>query len=127
MAKLIKRSGIENPNLMSIIYSDNTNEPVYAAINVNVVTVGDEYVWDALELPDFALNNIHNAPKDIKYNVLVAHVIKAYYDDNAMTAIVNNYLLDMGDAKYKSEFDEMQKVRKLAKDTARYIVNTGLF
>ena len=44
-----------------------------------------------------------------------------------MTAIINNYLLDSTDSNYKSEFDSMQAIRKLAKGTARCIIDTGLF
>jgi hypothetical protein len=78
-------------------------------------------------LPDFALNNIHIADLNTKYGVLVAHIVKAYYDDNRTTAILSNYLLDTNNAEYKSEFDELQQIRRMAKDTAKHIIQLNIF
>lgn len=126
MGTLIKRTSKDEPELMTVI-SDN-NELLYAAININVCKTSDcNHEWESVVLPDFALENIHNSPKDIKKNVLIAHIIKAFYDDNAMIAIVNNYLSDMENTHYKREFNEMQKVRKLAKETVNEIINKNLF
>lgn len=126
MAKIIKSNSDKKPELMSVYYSKDNNV-LYAAINLNVTESDSVYYWDELVLPDFALNNIHNAPNDIKYEVLVAHIVKAYYNDNQMTAILSNYLSDMENEKYKAEFDELQKLRKVAKETARLIILKSLF
>jgi hypothetical protein len=125
MAKLIKASGSEMPNIVTVQFVDKI--PVYASINLNIKLEDDKYTWDELVLPDFALENIYTAPPSIKTNVLISHIIKGYYDDNKMTAVINNYLIDMEDPEYKSEFLAMQNVRKVAKDTAKYIVSNGLF
>lgn len=126
MATLVKIKDASEPKLMSIV--KNNDDIVYASINVNICQLSDgTYEWDSLVLPDFALNNIHNAPDDVKYNVLVAHIVKAYYDDNHSTAVLSNYLSDMSNEKYKYEFDELQKVRKLAKTTAREIIRVNIF
>ena len=125
MAKLVKASGAEMPNIVTVKFVDNI--PVYASINLNIVFENDKYVWDSLVLPEFALENIHNAPPKIKTDVLIAHIIKGYYNDNQMTAIINNYLIDSENEEYKSEFLRMQNVRKVAKETSKYIVSNGLF
>ena len=125
MAKLVKASGAEMPNIVTVEFVDNI--PVYASINLNIVFENDKYVWDSLVLPEFALENIHNATPKIKTDVLIAHIIKGYYNDNQMTAIINNYLIDSENEEYKSEFLRMQNVRKVAKETSKYIVSNGLF
>ena len=125
MAKLIKASGLEMPNIITAEFVDQI--PVYVSINLNIKLEDNKYVWDELVLPDFALENIHNASPNIKTDVLIAHIIKGYYDDNQMTAVINNYLIDSENEEYKLEFLAMQNVRKVAKDTAKYIVSNGLF
>ena len=125
MAKLIKASGTEMPSIMTVEYYEN--KPIYAAINLNIVLDDGKYIWDSLILPEFALENIHNAVPAKKTDILIAHIIKGYYDDNKMTAIINNYLIDQEDPEHKSEFLRMQNVRKIAKETAKYIVSNGLF
>ena len=126
MAKLIKSTSDVKPEIMTVYYNED-NIPVYASINLNIVENENMYYWDELVLPDFALENIHNAPNDVKYGVLVAHVIKAYYDDNKMTAILSNYLLDMTDEDHKKEFDTLQNLRKTAKEVSKYIIANSLF
>ena len=126
MATLMKLKDANEPSLMSIGY--DVDDVIYAAINVNICKLTDgTYEWDSLVLPEFALNNIHKADAETKRAVLIAHIIKAYYNDNQMTAIINNYLLDPEDVEHKQEFFEMQKVRKMAKDTARQIIKSKMF
>lgn len=126
MAKLTKGSGETSPSIMTIHQVDD--DIIYASINLNIVALTDgTYVWDKIELPDFALNNIHNADDDTKYSVLIAHIVKAYYNDNQMTAIINNYLLNPEYEAFKNDFDKMQKVRLLAKTTANEIITNNIF
>ena len=126
MAKLTKGIGKESPTVMTI--TKIGNEITYASINVNILQLTDgTYEWDQLELPSFALNNIHNADDDTKYSVLIAHIVKAYYNDNQMDAVINNYLLDQENESYKSEFNKMQKVRATAKSTAKEIITNKIF
>ena len=125
MANLTRSFGSMAPELMTI--ERNGDDMVYASINVNVEQNNGRYEWDELVLPDFALNEIHNADKDIKYSVLIAHIIKAYYNDHQMSAIVNNYIMDTDDEEHKAEFMEMQRIRKLAKDTAKTIIKYNIF
>jgi hypothetical protein len=126
MAKLIKSTGEVLPDIMTI--KKHENNLTYASININIVQNTDgTYDWDCLELPKFAINNIHNANNEIKYGVLTAHIIKAYYNDNQMDAIINNYLLDPENENYKADFNNMQKIRILAKNTAKEIINSNIF
>ena len=125
MARLVKMTGDDKPANMTIEMNNNT--PIFAAINANIEPYGDGYVWDALVLPEFALTNIYNADKATKYKVLVSHIIKAYYTDGDVTAVLANYMVDPDNAKYKTEFDELQACRKMAKNLANNIVNTGMF
>lgn len=127
MATLHKRTGSVEPNILTV-KKDKNNNIVYAAVNNNIVNNEDNtWSWDELELPDYALYNIHVAEDDIKYKVFVAHIIKAYYDANDETAVLSNYLSDPENEKYKIEFDDLQKIRKTAKTISRYIVSNKLF
>lgn len=126
MATLVKCKDTNKPDVLTV-EKNSKDEFAFVSINVNINKVGNEYVWDSLVLPDFALNNIHNADLNTKYGVLVAHIVKAYYDDNRTTAILSNYLLDMNNTEYKSEFDELQQVRRMAKDTAKHIIQLNTF
>lgn len=128
MATLVKMNSSEMPSIMTIVENSDKSIITDASINVNVVELTDgTYEWDQLVLPKFAVNNIHNADDTTKYNVLISHIIKAYYDDNMMTAVLNNYLLDPNDSAHLKEFNAMQKVRRLAKDTAKKIVEDNIF
>lgn len=126
MATLVKCKDDIQPDILTIVKSGDDNY-TFVSINVNIAKTEDGYVWDSLVLPDFALNNIHNADLNTKYGVLVAHIVKAYYDDNRTTAILSNYLSDMNNPEYKSEFDELQQIRRMAKDTAKHIIQLNTF
>lgn len=125
MANLTRGFGSESPEIMTIKKIDDNI--IYASININVENINNRYEWDELVLPEFALNDIHKADKDTKYGVLIAHIIKAYYNDHQMSAIVNNYIMDTEDEDHKAEFMEMQRIRKLAKDTAKQIIRYNIF
>ena len=126
MAKLVKQTGNEKPELMTIKYNDDNI--IYASINVHIIENTDgTYEWDELIIPEFALNKIHNATPKMKYKVLLIHILRAYYDDNDATAILSNYLSNPTDEKYKIEFDELQKCRTLAKNTAKEIIDNNIF
>ena len=128
MATLVKMTDTKEPQLMTVVMSDSdVYDVLYAAININVVRLTDgSYEWDSLVLPDFALDNIYRADLETKRAVLIAHIVKAYYDDNKMTAILNNYLADPTD-EHKQEFEDLQKLRRLAKETVTKIIKNKLF
>lgn len=126
MATLVKCKDTNCPDVLTIVKSNDDNY-TFVSINVNINKVNEEYEWDSLVLPDFALNNIHKADLNTKYGVLVAHIVKAYYDDNRTTAILSNYLSDMNNTEYKSEFDELQQIRRMAKNTAKHIIQLNTF
>jgi hypothetical protein len=127
MAKLVKMTGSEKPELMTIEWNSEDN-PRYAAINTNIIENEDNtYSWDALVLPDFAIKNIHEAEPNTKYKVLLIHILRSYYDDNDATAIMSNYMLDPLNDKYKTEFEQLQACRAFAKNTAKIIIEENIF
>lgn len=125
MATLTRGYGSMSPELMTIERDDDII--LYASINLNIENNNGIYEWDAIVLPEHALNEIHKTDKDTKYSVLIAHIVKAYYNDHQMSAIVNNYIMDTEDEDHKAEFLEMQRIRKLAKDTAKQIIRYNIF
>lgn len=52
------------------------------------------------------------------YENLVAAIVRGRYNDDEMTAIINNYLLDDGNEEHSKEWSEMQLWRKEAKQKA---------
>jgi hypothetical protein len=62
--------------------------------------------------------------KDFNYDSLVDKFIKMAYSDKEMFAIINNYLLDQTDEVALQEFNEMQEIRKEAKELAKHILST---
>ena len=126
MAKLVKMTG-DKPDIMTIKWSSE-NVPTHAAINANIEENEDgTYSWDALVLPEHVVNNIHIAEKQLKYKILIIHIIRAYYDDNDATAILSNYLSEPTKEKYKVEFDKLQKCRSMAKKLAEEIITLEIF
>jgi hypothetical protein len=126
MATLVKKTSATEPDVITV--QTYNGEYIYVAININVRKKTDElYEYDAIVLPEFALNNIHKADYNTKYSVLVSHIIKAYYNDNQAMAIMANYLSDMQNEQYAAEFIEYQRIRKVAKTTAKEITQRNLF
>ena len=58
-------------------------------------------------------------PSGYTYEGLVKAIINIHYTPDEMFAIMNNYLLDPENEKYKDEFIAMQSVRKSAKEYAK--------
>ena len=76
MAKLVKMTGEAAPQIIDTYKDEETNIYLRATININVVKLSDgTYEWDGLVLPDHAVNNIHNVNDELKYSVLIAHII----------------------------------------------------
>jgi hypothetical protein len=59
---------------------------------------------------------------DYNYDGIVNALITIKYSPAAMTAIINNYLLDPNNEDTNKEFIEMQEYRKYAKETAKQIL-----
>ena len=70
----------------------------------------------------FAWREISIRFTNFNYGGLVDALINIKYSPDAMTAIINNYLLDQDNVDAKSEFNEMQAYRKEAKAIAREIL-----
>ena len=133
MGKLVKLNSTQEPQLVTVKKNEQTNDYIYLGINIIVCRLTDgSYEWDCIEIDNGSgffkvVNNIHNSDNEKKYSILITHIIRAYYNDHQMTAIVNNYLLEPENEKYVKEFNDMQKIRKLAKATAKQIIDNNLF
>lgn len=71
------------------------------------------------EHPFFYYRSIMVPRSKVDYGTLVDAIISSEYSDSQMTAIINNFLLDSSN---REEFDEMQKFRKFAKETAKELL-----
>lgn len=56
------------------------------------------------------------------YSDLTAAIIKGRYNDNDMTALINNHLLNDGSEEHEAEWNAMQEWRTGAKKTAKEII-----
>lgn len=66
---------------------------------------------------------IMNGKEEQVYEQLVTTMIRSRYTQNAIEAIINNYLSDMDNEKYKKEFDDMQLFRKECKNNVKALIN----
>ena len=66
---------------------------------------------------------IMNGKEEQVYEQLVTTMIRSKYSQNAIEAIINNYLSDMDNEKYKKEFDDMQLFRKECKNNIKALIN----
>lgn len=67
----------------------------------------------------FSYREVFLKKSQYNYDTLVDVIISSEYSDSQMTAIINNFLLDSSN---REEFDEMQKFRAFAKNTAKEIL-----
>lgn len=80
---------------------------------------------EEVRLPMFAAYAVRVEHPVTRSRVVDAIVTSAYPAD-VMQAIVNNHLLDDGDAEHEAEFFAMQEWRKLAKQTADDVLSVML-
>lgn len=66
---------------------------------------------------------IMNGKEEQVYEQLVTTMIRSKYTQNVVEAIINNYLSDMDNEKYKKEFDDMQLFRKECKNNIKALIN----
>lgn len=84
------------------------------AFDVHIVKEGEneEYKWCEITLPV-------GTPT---YSQLVSAIIHGRYSDDAMQAIINNYLLEDEDSEHQKEWNDMQMWRVEAKRMAKEIL-----
>ena len=92
----------------------------YKAMGIDMVRVP----YDIAEVSPgvFTWREISVRFTNFNYGGLVNALIDLKYSPDAMTAIINNYLLDADDIDAKSEFNVMQEYRKEAKAIAHSIL-----
>lgn len=64
------------------------------------------------------------SPSD--YGSMVSCIIRGKYSEDAVEAILNNYLSDPTNTRYEAEFQQLQKWRAKAKQTARIIIDDAI-
>lgn len=104
------------------VSSQYCDETPKASINGNIVYIPLFVTYDSNN--GFYYYSDYSIYKN-KYNYddLVDEFIKLIYSDKQMFAIINNYLLDPSNETTLNEFNEMQAVRKEAKDLAKDILS----
>lgn len=68
---------------------------------------------------NFRYQSVELEPGIWSYPAIVSAIIKERYPDDAMDAIVNNYLANPNHEEYKTEMQEMQDWRANAKELAQ--------
>lgn len=101
-----KYSGVELPEVIISIHGVKTFR--YVPYNI-VLNENKLYTW----------NYILIGPSSYNYEGVVKAIINVKYNNDSMTAILNNYLLSPDNEKYKKEFNEMQEWRLYAKNFSK--------
>ena len=108
------------------IYSPTEPEPVEVKMHLGqkVRTVNFNIEETTPEVQEktgfnFRYQSVTLEPGIWSYPAIVSAIIKERYPDDAMDAIVNNYLADPKSEEYKMEMQEMQDWRANAKELAQ--------
>ena len=64
------------------------------------------------------------SPSD--YGSMVSCIIRGKYSEDAVEAILNNYLSDPTNKRYEAEFQQLQEWRAKAKQAARTIIDDAI-
>jgi len=113
---ITKERGMERPPEVAVSY--HFGVPQYT---VNVLV--EERAPEAEGQPqEYGWTCICLAPGQLTYDALVAALVRTRYSDDAMTAIINNHLLDGNDADIAAEWEQMQQWRREAKALAKQII-----
>lgn len=113
---ITKERGMERPPEVAVSY--HFGVPQYT---VNVLV--EECAPEAEGQPqEYGWTCICLSPGPLSYDALVAALVRTRYSDDAMTAIINNHLLDGNDADTEAEWEEMQQWRREAKALAKQIL-----
>lgn len=93
----------------------------YKAMGIDMVRIPYEIV--ELRPGKFTWREFSVPYTKFNYGGIVSALIGLKYSPDAMTAIINNYLLDSDDVIAKEEFTAMQEYRKEVKEIAHSILN----
>lgn len=100
------------------VYTENTKPEVCSEI---INGCGYKYVPYIMSEDNGMYTYRYLLIKDSEYTYgkLVDIIIGFTFSLRETLAIMNNYMLDPNNPKYKAEFDELQNIRKAAKDYAK--------
>jgi hypothetical protein len=96
-------------------YYRHLGQRVYT-INFNVQEIEDN------ELGKYRYNSVTLPVGKYDRDTIINTIIRYKYREDEMEATINNYLLDSEDEETVNSFKEMQEWRRLAKDTAKEVL-----
>lgn len=71
------------------------------------------------------------SPGKLDYDDIVTKLILSKYDNDKISSIVNNYLLDSTSSEYKADYSIMQswrnRAKEIAKEAIQYAIDNGLW
>lgn len=70
--------------------------------------------------------NHKEALQESDYGPMVSAIIRSEYSEDAVEAIVNNYLADSENSDHTAEFQQLQEWRAKAKQAARTIIDDAI-
>lgn len=115
---ITQEHGAQRPPQVSVSWS-------FGMPSYTVCVDVEEVPRDDADAPaEFRWTCIRLAEGRLSYDTLVAALVRTRYPDDAMTAIINNHLLDPGNAGTEAEWQQMQQWRARAKALAREIIDT---
>lgn len=100
---VLTHSGTSVPE---IITTKNKNGNVFLTVPIVISHENDVYTWLEISINKYKYT----------YESLVSTIIGLKYTNDEVTAIINNYLLEQTNEKYKDEFTELQLWRIQVKD-----------
>lgn len=113
---ITQEHGAQRPQQVSVSWS-------YGMPSYTVCVDVEEVPCDDADAPaEFRWTCIRLAEGRLSYDTLVAALVRTRYPDDAMTAIINNHLLDPGNAGTEAEWQQMQQWRREAKALAKQII-----
>lgn len=86
-------------------------------VNFSIVDKGDMWEYNQVTITSDKWN----------YGGIVDVLIRYYYPNDVMQAVINNYLLEPENEYYVSEFNKMQSWRKEAKEIAKQVMEYELY
>lgn len=107
--KSLTHTGLEVPKIVKI--NKKANKFIIAPIVIEEQQVNNQKIYSWIEL--------RVMEKNYNYNGVIDTLINLKYNLDEVLAIINNYMFDSSNEKYKKEFDELQEWRFIVKNIAK--------
>lgn len=102
-------SGTEVPELVKI--TKNNINRIIVPIIIKETIENNQKLYSWLELPILE--------QDYNYETVIDTMINIKYNLSEVLAIINNYMLDSKNEKYKKEFEDLQEWRLIVKNSVK--------